>query len=38
MDSNYCTDDGNRVVLKPLHGYEDCQHDYVNASYVDVSL
>ena len=31
------TDDDNRVVLRPLEGHEDCQSDYVNASYVDVS-
>ena len=31
------TDDDNRVVLRPLEGHEDCQSDYINASYVDVS-
>ena len=33
-----CTDDDNRVKLKSLSGREDCQHDYINASYVDVSV
>ena len=33
-----CTDDDNRVKLKSLSGREDCQHDYINASYVDVSI
>ena len=32
------TDDDNRVKLKPLNGREDCQHDYINASYIDVSV
>ena len=31
---NYYTDDNNRVVLLPIEGHE---HDFVNASYVDVS-
>ena len=30
-------DDDSRVILKPLPGHDDCQHDYINASYVDVS-
>ena len=30
-------DDDNRVTLKPLSEYSDCQRDYINASYVDVS-
>ena len=33
-----CTDDDNRVVLKQYPGHEDCQHDYINASYIDVSI
>ena len=37
MVSLSCTDDDNRVVLRPLEGHEDCQSDYINASYVDVS-
>jgi len=37
MVSPSYTDDDNRVVLRPLEGHEDCQSDYVNASYVDVS-
>ena len=31
------TDDDNHVILSPLEGHEDCQGDYINASYVDVS-
>ena len=30
-------DDDNRIVLKPLN-INDCQTDYINACYVDVSL
>ena len=30
-------DDDSHVILKPLPGHDDCQHDYINASYVDVS-
>ena len=29
------TDDNSRVVLQPMEGYT---HDFVNASYVDVSF
>ena len=29
------TDDDNRVKLKPMAGRADCQHEYINASYVD---
>ena len=32
---NYIIDDDNRVVLQPIEGYE---HDFINASYVDVSV
>ena len=31
-------DDDNRIVLKPLADASDCQRDYINACYVDVSL
>ena len=31
-------DDDHRVTLRPLTGHEDCQTDYINAGYVDVSL
>ena len=31
-------DDDSRVILRPLPGRDDCQHDYINASYVDVSI
>lgn len=29
--------DDNRVALKAIGSREDCQHDYINASYIDVS-
>lgn len=32
-----CADDENRVTLTPIPGYSDCQNDYINASYIDVS-
>ena len=38
MLSHSDIDDDSRVILKPLHGHDDCQHDYINASYVDVSI
>ncbi len=31
-------DDDNRIVLQPISGQEDCQSDYINACYVDVSV
>ena len=31
-------DDDNRIKLKPVGGRADCQRDYINASYVNVSL
>ena len=34
---NVCADDDNRIVLKPLTDASDCQRDYINACYVDVS-
>ena len=30
-------DDDNRIALKPLTEAEDCQGDYINACYIDVS-
>ena len=30
------TDDGHRVVLKPFSDGVDCEHDYINATYIDV--
>ncbi len=30
-------DDDNLIILDPILGQEDCQSDYINASYVDVS-
>ena len=38
MLSHSYIDDDSRVILKPLLGHNDCQHDYINASYVDVSI
>ena len=32
------SDDDNRITLKPLADANDCQRDYINACYVDVSL
>ena len=32
----FCSDDDNRIVLKPLSDVSDCQRDYINACYVDV--
>ena len=32
------TDDNHRVVLKSISGGVDCEHDYINAAYVDVSF
>ena len=29
-------DDDHRVKLRPLPDHQDCQTDYINASYVDV--
>ena len=30
-------DDDNRIVLQPIGDIENCQDDFVNASYIDVS-
>ena len=30
-------DDENRITLKPNDDREDCQREYINACYVDVS-
>lgn len=40
MDSFFffVSDDDNRLKLKPIGGRPDCHHDYINASYVDVSM
>ena len=32
----FILDDDNRIVLQPIDGHPDCQHDYINASYIDV--
>ena len=29
-------DDGHRVVLKSISDGVDCDHDYINATYIDV--
>ncbi len=31
-------DDDNLIILDPIPGEEDCQSDYINACYVDVSV
>ena len=31
-------DDDNLIILDPIPGQEDCQSDYINACYVDVSV
>ena len=31
------SDDDNRIILRPLEDLVDCQRDFINASYVDVS-
>ena len=33
----FVTDDDHRVVLKSISGSVDCEHNYINAAYVDVS-
>ena len=30
------TDDDDRVVLKSISDGVDCEHDYINATYIDV--
>ena len=37
MFSSPCSDDDNRITLEPLPDTPDCQEDYINACYVDVS-
>ena len=32
------TDDDHRVVLESISGGVDCEHNYINAAYVDVSF
>ena len=32
-----CADDDNRIPLQPLSESKDCQGDYINACYIDVS-
>ena len=34
----FLSDDDNRIVLKPIGDLSDCQRDYINASYIDVSI
>ena len=34
--SVFILDDDNRIVLQPIDGHPDCQHEYINASYIDV--
>ena len=35
---NSFIDDDNRIVLDTIPGQQDCQNDYINASYLDVSI
>ena len=35
---NSLIDDDNRIILNPIPGQQDCQNDYINASYLDVSI
>ena len=30
-------DDGNRIILRPIRGHSDCQREFINACYIDVS-
>ena len=34
--SVFILDDDNRIVLQPIDGHPDFQHEYINASYIDV--
>ena len=36
--TRFPTDDDNLIILDPIPGQEDCQSDYINACYVDVSV
>ena len=31
------SDDDNRIILTPTKGHPDCQGDFINASFIDVS-
>ena len=31
-------DDDNRIILGTIPGQQDCQNDYINASFLDVSI
>ena len=35
---SFGTDDDHRIVLKSISGGVDCEHDYINAAYIDVSF
>ena len=35
--NNYFSDNDNRPQLQPVPGHREYQHNYVNASYIDVS-
>ena len=30
-------DDDNRIILRPIRGHSDCQREFINACYIDVS-
>ena len=34
----YSSDDDNRIILIPNRKLDMCQREYINASYIDVSL
>ncbi len=36
--TRFPADDDNLIILDPIPGQEDCQSDYINACYVDVSV
>ena len=35
---SFWTDDDHRVVLTSISGGVECEHDYINAAYIDVSF
>ena len=38
INTTHFTDDKNRIFLKPILGHSDYQHDYINASLIEVSF
>lgn len=37
IDTVSDADDDNRIILEPMSDIQNCQGDYINACYVDVS-